>query len=189
MSVSPTVFWQLTQDSRLLAPEQCRQLAADFAQGSNPTKEDSGSAAAVAEWLIGRNILSRYQATILLAGRAGPFQYGDYKVYDRVEKGRLEGKFRAVHAPTGHPVMLSFLSGPLADPQHWAAAAGHVLSGAAIHSPHVQRFFEPVDVQVFKFVVSEDMRGQSLEERLAGNRFPPAEACRIVRQLALGLAP
>ena len=60
---------------------------------------------------MARNVLSKYQTTILLAGRPGPFYYGDYKVYDRVEQGRLAGQFRAVHAPTGHPVLLQFLTG------------------------------------------------------------------------------
>ena len=36
----------------------------------------------LAQWLIAENMLSRYQAKILLAGRPGPFVYGDYTVYD-----------------------------------------------------------------------------------------------------------
>ena len=70
MSVTIPVFWQLLQDSRLLGPEQCRQLAADFAQVKGAA--DSSSAKTLAEWLVSRNVLSKYQTTILLAGRAGP---------------------------------------------------------------------------------------------------------------------
>ena len=36
---------------------------------------------------------------------------GDYRVYDRIDKGALRGQFCAIHAPTGHPVMLRFLAG------------------------------------------------------------------------------
>ncbi len=191
MSVTIPIFWQLLADSRLLGREQCQSLAADFAQVKVAAQQTApqGSAKTLAQWLVSRNVLSKYQATILLAGRAGPFQYGDYKVYDRVDKGRLAGLFRAVHGPTGHPVLLTFMSGPaLTDPSQWAAAAANTWSAAAIVSPHVQRWFEPVDAQVYKFVVSEDLRGPTAEERMAGSRFPPAEACRMARAAALGLA-
>lgn len=187
MSVSTADFWRLLSESRLLAAEQCRQLGADFAQVKGAS--DQSNAKTLGEWLVARNVLSKYQATILLAGRSGPFHYGEYKVYDRVERGRLAGQFRAVHAPTGHPVLLRFLTGPvIADAALWARAANDALAACAIVSPHVQRFFEPVDLQTFKFLVSEDLRGTTLEERLAAGRLPPHEACRIARLAAIGLA-
>jgi hypothetical protein len=191
VSVTIPIFWQLLADSRLLGREQCQSLAADFAQvkGAASQATAQSSAKPLAEWLVSRNVLSKYQATILLAGRAGPFQYGEYKVYDRVDKGRLAGLFRAVHGPSGHPVLLTFVSGPASTDAHqWAAAAANTWAAASIVSPHVQRWFEPVDAQVYKFVVSEDLRGVTVEERMAGKRFGPAEACRIARQAALGLA-
>ena len=121
MSVATSDFWKLLAESRLFTPQQVQQLAADFGHAQPP----AANVQAAAQWLIGRNVLSRYQAAILLAGRAGPFYYGDYKVYDRVDKGRLAGGFRAVHTATGHPVLLRFLSGPVVgDPQRWAALDG-----------------------------------------------------------------
>ncbi|WP_425618493.1 protein kinase [Anatilimnocola sp. NA78] len=187
MSIPIPNFWSLLQQSRLLAPEQCQQLASDFAHVKGAS--DQSNARTLAEWLVARNVLSRYQTMILLAGRPGPFHYGDYKVYDRIEKGRLAGCFRAVHGPTGHPVLLQFLTGAvIQDPNAWADAVQNTLAACAVQSPHVQRFFEPVDLGSFKFVVSEDLRGVGLDERLAIGRFPPAEACRLARQAAIGLA-
>jgi serine/threonine protein kinase len=181
------VFWSLLSESRLLAPEQCQQLATDFGQIKGAGEQSN--AKTLAEWLVARNVLSRYQTMILLAGRPGPFHYGDYKVYDRIEKGRLAGCFRAVHGPTGHPVLLQFLTGAvIQNPDAWADAVQNTLAACAVHSPHVQRFFEPVDLGSFKFVVSEDLRGVTLDERLTMGRFPPNEACRLVRHAALGLA-
>src|SRR5437016_6262916 len=82
------------------------------------------------------------------------------------------GTFRAIHRPTGHPVMLSFLTGPIIqDARRWAAAANDALAATRINSPHVQRFFEPVDLVSFKFLVSEDLRGGAADERLASGRF------------------
>src|SRR5205085_2502107 len=130
--------------------------------------------------LMDHRAVSKYQATVLLAGRAGPFFYGDYKVYERVEKGRLAGCFRAVHNATKHPVLLRFLTGPvLTDPRLWAAASASTLAAGQIMSPYVQRYFEPVDLQKFKFIVSEDVRGTTLDEKVVTGRMPPAEASRI----------
>lgn len=187
MSIALADFWKLLKESRLLAPEQVDSLIADFASVKGGGEQ--GNSRTVAEWLVSRNVLSRYQTTILLAGRAGPFYYGDYKVYDRVDKGRMAGWFRAVHAPTGHPVMLEFLTGAVTqDPRSWAIAANHALGATSLASPHLHRLHEPVDLKAFKFLVLEDTRGGTLEERLAVGRFPPAEACRIARLAALALA-
>ena len=175
-----------------LGPRAVPALAADFAQvkGAASQATAQSSAKALAEWLVSRNVLSKYQATILLAGRAGPFQYGEYKVYDRVDKGRLAGLFRAVHGPTGHPVLLHVRQRARLDRSESMGGRGGEYLGSLARSSRrtSQRWFEPVDAQVYKFVVSEDLRGVTVEERMTGKRFPPAEACRIARQAALGLA-
>jgi eukaryotic-like serine/threonine-protein kinase len=187
MPVAAPTFWSLLEHSRLLTAEQIRHLAADF--GQSGAAGDRQDATCVAEWLVSRNVISKYQSTILLAGRSGPFLYGDYSVYDRIEKRRLTGWFRAVHRPTGHPVTLQFLTGPVvSDPRLWAHAAHLALAATAIRSPQLQRFWEPVDLGTFKFLVSEDMRGGSLEDKLAKERIAIPEVCRCVRLAAIGLA-
>jgi hypothetical protein len=143
----------------------------------------------MADWLVARNVFSKYQTTVLLAGHAGPFVYGDYKIYDRVETGRLANTFRAVHNTAGHPVQLQFMAGPVVqDARLWAQVATEVQVACSLIHPQVQRFFELVDLGSFKFVVGEDMRGETLEERLAVGRIPPHEVCRYARCIALGLA-
>jgi eukaryotic-like serine/threonine-protein kinase len=186
VSLSASDFWKLLAESGLAAPPQVQQLAAEFAAAGSSTQP---TAKAAAQWLLNRKALSRYQAMVLLAGRSGPFFYGDYKVYDRHDKGRLAGCFRAVHVATGHPVLLKFLTGPIvSQPQLWTAAAAGVTAASRVISPHVQRCFEAVDLETFKFVVCEDLRGSALNETIARGRVPHAEACRIVRLAALGLA-
>jgi eukaryotic-like serine/threonine-protein kinase len=187
MSQPTANFWRLLEESRLQTAEQCGQLREDFARVKGAG--DQGNSKTLAEWLVARNILSRYQTTILLGGRSGPFLYGDYSVYDRIENGRLAGSFRAIHRPTGHPVLLAFLTGPvIQDARLWATAANDALAAARIVSPHLQRFFEPVDIVSFKFLVSEDLRGSAVDERLASGRFSVPEACRLARMAAVGLA-
>ena len=188
MSISIPEFWKLVIESRLLAAEQCQQLAVSY--GHVKGAAGQGTAKSLAEWLISINAISKYQADIVLAGRAGPFVYGEYKVYDRVTRDRLAGWFRAVHVPTNHPVLLQFLTGVVTqDARYWGAAVGQTQARAALVQPHLQRFYEAVDCGPFKFLVSEDLQGESLADTLArAGRLPPGEVCRAMRLAASALA-
>src|SRR5262249_4398112 len=137
---------------------------------------------------VASRAISRYQAMVLLAGHPGPFVYGDYIVYDRAEEPRLGGMFRAVHAPTGHPVCLYFLTGAAAqDPQRFAALSQWCAQTSQVRSPHVARAYHLVDTGTYKFVVLEDLRGETLEQKLAAGPVASAIACGWVRHAALGL--
>lgn len=186
MSTTATSIWDLIQKAQLLSAAQCQQWRSEIAKAHGGKNVDDPKA--IAEFLVGKNVLSKYQSNVLLAGRPGPFAYGDYKVYDKVDRGRLAGMFRAVHATTGHPVLLQFLSGPVTqNPQSWNFAANEARVAGRMVNPHLHRVFELCDTPKHKFVVWEDLRGQTLEERLAAGRMPPSEACRIARQIALAL--
>ena len=186
MSIAIPEFWKLVMDSQLLSPEQCQSLGAEYGHVKGAAQE--GNARTLSEWLIARNILSRYQAKILLAGHAGPFVYGDYQVYDRLESGRYAGAFRAVHGLTRHPVLLHFLTGARTqDPAAWAACVARARAFCQLKHPNVQRYFEIVDLTTFKFVVSEDLEGQTLAQLLAAGQLEVGDACRTMRITALGL--
>jgi len=189
MPVTIPEFWQLLADSRLVTAEQHQQLMASFGQVRGAVTQ--GNARTLAEWLISRGVLTRYQTMVLMAGRSGPFVYGDYKLYDRLESGSLAGMFRAVHVPTQHPVVLQFLTGPATqEPRQWAALAPQLQVHSAVQHPHLQRCFEAVDLTSYRFLVVEDLRGQGVDQLLfGGQRLAPAEACRIIRCAALALMP
>ena len=190
MSVSVAEFWKLAVESKVLSAEQSRKLAEAYARakGGPPTDADLEK---LAKALIGNGALSRYQAKVLLAGRPGPFIYGEYLVFDRLDSGRLAGLFRARQITTRFPVCLSFLSGPgLQDP----AAISRLASQAAIavsasaRQPHLMRCYHWTDLGAYKFVALEDLHGESVAERLATQgKLPASEACRIVREAAQGL--
>jgi hypothetical protein len=179
-------FWKLLINSRLLTAELAELLAADFDKQPSPGEP---TVKALAQWLMDIRAITKYQAQVLLTGKPGPFYYGDYKVFERIDKGSLTGSFRAVHNASKYCVILRFASGTLLkDPRQWAAASQNILAATPINSPFVQRHFDAVDLQRFKFFVSEDVRGGTLDETLAGGKLPPAEACRLMRQVAIGLA-
>lgn len=184
MGLEITDLWKLIFQSQLLSREQCQRLNAQFLQSEG--KADP-RAKKLAEWLIRQKALSKYQAKILLAGRPGPFLYGDYKVYDRIESGRLAGFFRALHVGTNHPVLLKFLAGHAAssgaaweEMQSWIPLTSH---------PNVSRCFEAVDLETYKFLVFEELPGQSWLEALEKmKRIGPEEASRMACLAATALA-
>jgi hypothetical protein len=185
MAISLSEFWRLLMESRLLTHEQCQQLSAEFGRGK-PAEERNSQL--LAQWLISRNIVTPYQSKLLLAGRPGPFFYGEYVVYDRLDRGPSSGMFRAVHAPTGHALLLRFLTGEVIEnPKAWQLLVAWVGQECGVVHPRLQRCFELVDLDDYKFLVLEDVHGQSLAERLAEGNVAVAEACRIVRDAALAL--
>ena len=187
MAMSTKEFWRLAIQSKLLNADQGKVLAKKFASVRGASDVDD--AKVLAEWLVSENAISRYQSKVLLAGRAGPFQYGDYQVYDRITDGRLTGMFRAVHTPTRHPVLLAFLSGADAkDARRWATIASQAQTWARTSHPNLMRVFEPVDVTTHKFLVLEDLRGQSLEELLQAGPRTHQEAAAWAQQVAMALS-
>jgi eukaryotic-like serine/threonine-protein kinase len=179
-------FWKLALDSHLLSLDECKRLNSAFARVKGA---DQGNSVTLAEWLVTSGVISRYQANVLLTGKPRPFVFGEFKVHDRYDAGRLKGLYRAVHQPTGHPVALFFVSRTLAqDAQHLAQFERQAHAATAVRDEHLSRVFEFVNLNSVKFVVGDDLQGTSLADYLATARVAPADACRIVRDLSLAAA-
>jgi serine/threonine protein kinase len=178
-------FWKLVVESELLKPEACRTLSAEFSRQSS----DSASAKSLAEWLIARHEITVYHAKALLAGLAGPFFFGDYKVLERLPGGDLTRRLQGVHLPTGHQVILHFWADldTLADDQ-WERACAYAARHEALVHPNLDRCYETLTRTKHRIAVTEDVRGKYASDELnSKGRFSIASACDIVRQAALGL--
>ena len=188
MSISIPDFWKLAIDSQLLDLQQCRQYGEAF--GNVKGAATQSNARTLVEWLVADNVLSRYQAQVLLAGRAGPFVYGEYKVYDRIKRGLARSVFPAVHMPSQHPVTLFFLpQTETINGSKWAEVLEGSAAAIAIQHPNVGRCHELLDAGGYKFVVMEHLSGETAAERLTSRgALPPEEACYVVHQVALGLS-
>ncbi len=190
MPLTVREFSRLLAQCQLLEPEQCRKWLAEYAKqrGLEPDSAADGLGA----WLVENGAISAYQARVLLAGQAGPFVYGAYRVFDRIASGRLAGLFRAVHVPTQHPVALWFLSGPALSEAAVVASLREQcrrVSQACVARPQLARPWQLVDLGLFKFAVLEDLAGECLEESACLRQaLAPAEACRYVWHAARGVA-
>ncbi len=190
MPVTIAEFWNLAVQSRLLSAEDCRLLDAAFAHVKGASNQ--GNAAAMGEWLVAQGALSRYQAQTLLAGRPGPFVFGDYCIYDRIrsKEGRLAGLFRAMHVGSRHPVLLCFLDPEISkSPESWQAAVNQIAWACWVGHPYVCECHHLLDHSKYKLVAIENLTGETAAARLAaGRRFALRDACRVVYEAALGLA-
>ncbi|MGH7135936.1 MAG: serine/threonine protein kinase, partial [Pirellulales bacterium] len=190
MSISVADFWRLLVESRLMSADEARQAAEELARTRPGAAKDLQQ---VARSLLQAGKISLYQAKVLAAGKPGPFVHGDYLVYDRVESPRLSSLVRARHQPTKHPVCLSFLSGQAAqNPQALMRLMPQlaVARQASQAQPRLSACYEFVDQGTSKFLVVENLRGDSLDQRLKKPeaRLSITAACRVVRLAALGLA-
>ncbi len=190
MTVAIGEFWKLATASRLLSAEDCRHLEAGFAQVKGAASQ--GNASTLGEWLVNNGTLSRFQVQTLLAGRPGPFLYGEYCVYDRIrsKEGRLAGSFRAVHTATRHPVLLYFFPKEIAESAEWWPAAVQQTAWACwAGHPFVSDCYQVLELGRVKLAAIEHLGGDTMAAWLAASgRMAAPDACRLVRQAALGLA-
>ena len=94
MAMTITDFWRLMIESQLASSDQCQKIAARFAQSKQSA---NATPKKLADWLRGSQGVEQLPAMVLLAGHPGPFHYGEYRVSERIESGRLAGNFRAAH--------------------------------------------------------------------------------------------
>ena len=184
MFVTILEFWKLITDSQLVSTIQAEKLNSQFLQVKGAATQ--GNAGTLCEWLIAKKVLTRYQGRTLLAGRSGPFVYGDYRVDDRIEEGRLTDFFHAVHLPTEYRTLLQFCAGSSSSTDlEWDSTTQRVQSLEAPPNLNLWRCFECVDLGSYRFLVYDHPVGQCLEDMLQQNgAIDPEMACCLLRQVA-----
>lgn len=178
-------FWKLVVASGLLPAARCRELHAQFAglKGASRT----ASSTALAEWLVGSGILTRYQANAVLSGQPGTLGFGDLVIVDRIEAGRLAGVFRARYKGT-QPLLVVPATLWAGERISEEDAEQRTVVLAAVKHPHVMRVHRYVSGSPQGFVVTQDLAGRCLGELLSQGTPPLDVACRIAFHAALGLA-
>jgi serine/threonine protein kinase len=184
MPISINDFWKLTVASGLLLADECRQLQAQFS-GITGTATQANTAT-LAQWLVAGGVLTRYQASVLAAGRPGPFVFGDFVILERIERGRLARCFKAQYKGT-QPATLVFASASADSPEQARATIERLEAARAIKSPHVARVYQYHATARPPFFVLEPLDGESLRDRVAAGRLSINEACRVGFEAALGL--
>ncbi|MBC7820087.1 MAG: protein kinase [Planctomycetaceae bacterium] len=182
-------FLQVVRQSGLIDKDQLQKLLQQYeARGVDVTKSQS-----IADALIGDEVVTRWQAEKLLAGKHKGFSLGKYKLLDLLGKGGMSSVYLAEHVLMRRRCAIKVLpSKRVNDSSYLARFHREAQAVASVDHPNIVRAYDvdcaqDRDSQIH-FLVMEYVTGQSLQELIV--RSGPAEyadAIEYVRQSAEGL--
>jgi serine/threonine protein kinase len=140
-------------------------------------------------WLVQTGYVTDFQFDLLTRGFGDHLFLDDYKLLDRVAKGRHGGVFKAVHA-SGQKVAIKVLPPSSSKNPH---VLGRFLRESRLatrldHDNIVRTFHHGKTAQGTHFIVMEFLEGETLEEVIQRRkRLPAGEAVRLIIQALEGL--
>lgn len=152
------------------------------------TLADADDVDQFSQWLIAQGNLTEYQVNLLLRGHADHCFLGDYKLLDRIGKGRMAGVYKGVHR-LGQIVALKVLPPSRAsNPQFLARFRREARMALRLRHPHVVRTFQLADTPDLAYIVMEFLDGETLHDVLRRRgKLPAPEGVRLIHQALLGL--
>jgi eukaryotic-like serine/threonine-protein kinase len=142
-----------------------------------------------AEVLVRRNLLTRYQAKQLLAGRYKGFRLGAYVIQDLLGQGGMGAVYLAEHVSLRRRVALKVLR-----PQRGSDTRVGVerflreaRAAAALDHPNIVRIHDVAQQGDTHYLVMEYVEGHTLDHVLARGGIPPSLAVGYIAQAAAGL--
>src|SRR4051812_19747587 len=171
--------------SRLLSPDEVKAMYSRWQAENN---DPAPSLAAFMKWLVAREYVTEYQANLLAKGHADEFFLDDYKILERVGRGRMAGVYKAVHS-LGPIVAIKVLPPSRAkNPMLLARFRREARLSVRLKHPNIVRSFQVGHTNRLHYLVMEYLEGETLEEVLVRRkRLPPEEAVRVIHQALLGL--
>jgi serine/threonine protein kinase len=138
--------------------------------------------------MVANKYLTEYQAGLLARGHAEGFFLGDYKVLDRLGKGRMAGVYKAQHR-LGQVVAIKVLPPSKAkDPTLLGRFQREARLALKLKHPNIVRAFQVGVSEGLYYLVMEYLEGETLEDVLTRRgKFLPGEAVRLVYQALQGL--
>jgi serine/threonine protein kinase len=185
MELSVQNVYGLLLRSKLLSLEEARLM---FERWNKESRDDASDLSQFTKWLVANRFLTEYQAGLLARGHADGFFLNQYKILDRLGRGRMAGVYKAVHQ-LGQIIAIKVLPPSKAkDPQLLARFQREARLALKLRHSNVVRTYQVGEGERLHYIVMEYLEGETLEEVLQRRkRLPPAEAVRIVHQALLGL--
>jgi serine/threonine protein kinase len=171
--------------SRLLSIDEAKAM---FARWQEEAGDSSTNLARFAAWMVAHKYLTEYQAGLLARGHADGFYLGDYKILDRLGKGRMAGVYKARYK-LGQVVAIKVLPPSKAkEPTLLARFQREARLAIRLKHPNVVRSFQTGVQDGLHYLVMEYLDGETLEEVMQRRRaFGPPEAVRLIHQALQGL--
>ncbi|GDY06524.1 hypothetical protein LBMAG52_00100 [Planctomycetia bacterium] len=182
-------FLQVVRQSGLIDSDQLQKLLQEYEARGVDVKQ----AQSIADALIGGEVITRWQAEKLLAGKHKGFSLGKYKLLDLLGKGGMSSVYLAEHVLMKRRCAIKVLPGKrVNDSSYLARFHREAQAVASVDHPNIVRAYDvdctqDRDSQIH-FLVMEYVQGQSLQELIIGNGPADyADAVEYIRQAAEGL--
>src|SRR5262249_1367190 len=171
--------------SRLLGIEEAKAMYARWQKDAGSSANNLGR---FAGWMVQNRYVTDYQATLLARGHADGFFLNEYKILDRLGKGRMAGVYLGQHQ-LGQVVAIKVLPPSKAkDPNLLARFKREARLPTKLKHPNMVRTFQMGQLSDLYYLVMEYLPGETLEDVLAKRqKFLPAEAVRLIYQALQGL--
>jgi eukaryotic-like serine/threonine-protein kinase len=171
--------------SKLMSVDEARSM---FVRWQQEAKDSAGNLAQFASWMVAQKYLTEYQAQLLARGHAEGFFLNEYKILERLGKGRMAGVYKAQH-PLGQIVAIKVLPPSKAqDANMLGRFHREARLALRLKHPNIVRTFQTGAVEDLHYIVMEYLEGETLEEVLTRRgKLPPGEAVRLVHQALQGL--
>jgi serine/threonine protein kinase len=171
--------------SRLLTPEDVKTAYQRWLGEAKGAAQQLGP---YLKWLVMRGYLTEYQANLIARGHADNFFIEQYKILDRIGKGRMAGVYKAVHQ-LGQTVAIKVLPPSKAkDAQTLGRFQREARLALRLKHPNIVRTFQMGESNGLHFIVMEYLEGETLDDMLLRRgKLPPPEAVRLVHQALMGL--
>jgi serine/threonine protein kinase len=152
--------------------------------GGDPSRWDQ----AVADVLVERGTLTRFQATQMLAGRR-KLTLGQYRILDVLGQGGMGQVFRAEHAMMGREVAVKVLPRAKSTPDTEAAFRREIRMLGRLDHPNLVRALDAGHDGKVYYLVTELVDGVDLRKQvLKYGTLDEVAAAAVVSQVARGLA-
>lgn len=171
--------------SKLMSFDEAKEM---YARWQKEAGDGAGNLARFAAWMVANKYLTEYQAGLLARGHAEGFFLNDYKILERLGKGRMAGVYRAKHK-LGQVVAIKVLPPSKAkDPTMLARFQREAKLATRLKHPNIVRTFQVGQADVLHYLVMEYLVGETLEDVLTRRKhLPPAEAAQLIYQALQGL--
>ncbi len=171
--------------SKLLTPDEVKAM---YQRWQAEARDAAANLAQFTRWLVAHNYVTDYQAALVAKGQADSFFLNQYKILDRLGKGRTAGVYKAVHQ-LGQVVAIKVLPPSRAQkPQILARFQREIRLALKLKHPNVVRSFQIGKTGGLHYLVMEYLDGETLDAVLQRRkRLPAQEAVRLVYQALQGL--
>ncbi len=171
--------------SKLLNPDGVKAM---YQRWQGDAGENAGNLGQFTRWLVAKQYVTEYQATLVARGHADDFFVNQYKVVDRLGRGRSAGVYKAVHQ-LGQVVAIKILPPSKSkNPLLLGRFLRESRLALRLKHPNVVRSFQTGQYKGLRYLVMEYLEGETLDEVLQRcKRLPPNEAVRLIHQALVGL--